>query len=381
MKLLHQDDFIRKGNKQGPLNRHAFWNVQMDKLAESTRKHGNAQPTPFLASSKIALMVNGSAVTSNIPKVIRDALISDLLEQYIKEKERWSADTFSLVDWPAMGRAMKSLSIHKRINAAKYMFNWQNTGEQKQRFEQSLATQEDRPEERVNLCPLQCGCTETAQHFLQCQILRDARILDQCYSSVNRWFARHITHPVLQRILMNAIRAWIDETELETTVDMPRELQVWGMQEALNEQHRIGWHSFIKGHITRSFGDIQMKAYHEDSHIEQVPSHYSATWWTAGLIKEMVYMSLNVWYHRNRHLHDTQSAAQEILDRNKALQEAGEWYEMKHLFPLCDQVHFHKSYLEQCTDTTTQARLWLQKITDLYKYNKQTTLQAFFINT
>ena len=167
----HKDDFILKGNQQGPLNRHTYWYVQMDKIAKDTRKQGKVQHTPFLASSKIALMVNSSAVTSNIQQVIRTTLLSESLENYLKERERWSAETFSLVDWKAMGRAMKSLSIHKQINAAKYMFNWQNTGEQKQRFERSLALQEERAEEQVNLCPLNCGCTETAQHFLQCWIL------------------------------------------------------------------------------------------------------------------------------------------------------------------------------------------------------------------
>ena len=376
----HQDDFIQKGNKQGPLNRHTYWNVQMDKIAENTQTQGQVLHTPFLASSKIALMVNGQAVTSNIPKIIRNAIVSKPLELYIREKERWSAETFSLVDWQAMGRAMKSISIHKQINAAKYMFDWQNTGAQKQRFERSLASQEDRPEEQVNLYPLNCGCTETAQHFLQCRILRDARILDQCYTSVNRWFAKHWTHPVLQKILMTAIRAWIDETEIETSFDTLPELQEWGIQDALTEQTQIGWNNFFKGCITKAFGNIQMKAYHADPHITQVPSHYSAIWWTSRLIKEMIYLSLNVWQHRNRHLHNSQTAASELLERTDALKRKGIWYEMKHMFPLDDPIHFHQSYLERCMDTTKQIRLWLQKITDLYKYNKQRTLQAFLYN-
>ena len=179
---------------------------------------------------------------------------------------------------------------------------------------------------------------------------------------------------------MTAVRAWIDETEIETSFDTPPELQEWGIQDALTEQTQIGWNNFFKGCITKAFGNIQMKAYHADPHITQVPSHYSTTWWTAGLIKEMIYMSLNVWQHRNRHLHDSQLVARELSERTDALKEAGEWYKMKHMFPLSDQVHFHRSYLENCTDTTKQVRLWLQKITDLYEYNKQSTLQSFFIH-
>ena len=67
----HQDDFIVKHNQEGPLNRHAFWNVQMDRLADKTRKGSNALQVPFYESSKIALIVKGSAVTTKAEKIIR----------------------------------------------------------------------------------------------------------------------------------------------------------------------------------------------------------------------------------------------------------------------------------------------------------------------
>ena len=40
-------------------------------------------------------------------------------------------------------------------------------------------------------------------------------------------------------------------------------------------------------------------------------------------------------------------------------------------FLLENQIHFHRSYVERCSDTTKQVRLWLQKITDLYEYHQQ----------
>ena len=81
-------------------------------------------------------------------------------------------------------------------------------------------------------------------------------------------------------------------------------------------------------------------------------------------------MSLSMWQHRNRSLHDTEAMQQEIQDRTEAIEEVAEWYKKKHQFPAQDQVHFHRSFVECCTDTTKQVRLWLQKITDLYTYNQ-----------
>ena len=85
-----------------------------------------------------------------------------------------------------------------------------------------------------------------------------------------------------------------------------------------------------------------------------------------------------MWQHRNAFLHDNKAAREELRNRTEALKEAPEWYNMKHTFPLEDQVHFHRMYVEQCSDTTKQVCMWLQKITDLYNYNSRRTLQSFF---
>ena len=71
----HQgDDFIVKGKQFGPLNHHAFWNIQIDKFAAQTKRNGTSTLTPFLELSKIVLMLNGNAVMISISRVIQDAL-------------------------------------------------------------------------------------------------------------------------------------------------------------------------------------------------------------------------------------------------------------------------------------------------------------------
>ena len=68
-------------------------------------------------------MVNRSAVTTNISQVVCDVLGAEPMEAYICEQEGWTKSIFDLVYWKAMDQAMTSLSIHKRVNAAKYMFD------------------------------------------------------------------------------------------------------------------------------------------------------------------------------------------------------------------------------------------------------------------
>ena len=137
----------------------------------------------------------------------------------------------------------------------------------------------------------------------------------------------------------------------------------------------------MKGRISQAFGRIQMKAYEKDDRMESsIPAHFSATWWTAGLIKEIIYLSLNAWQQRIRFLHEHETMTQEVCNRTEALQEVADWYDKKHMFPSADQVHFHRSFLGRCSNSTKQVCLWLQKILDLYEYNRQRTLQAFFMH-
>ena len=155
---------------------------------------------------------------------------------------------------------------------------------------------------------------------------------------------------------------WIDNTEMREDIEVPADLKEWGIHKAMAEQSQLGWKNSMKGQITSTCGIIQMKAYNSDDSFDLILAHYTATWWTTGLIKEILHLNLNMWQQRNRFLHKTVTMSQEIRDRKEALQEVEDWYNKKHMFPSIDQVHFHRSFTEQYSDTTKQVHIWLQKI-------------------
>ena len=158
--------------------------------------------------------------------------------------------------------------------------------------------------------------------------------------------------------------------------DVPTELQEWGLDQAIQERITLGWSNFFKGRIATQFGITQMAAYCHD--LDDIPLHYSATWWTAGLIKQMIYFSLNMCQHRKAYLHEIEATGQALQDGTNAIEEAAYWYKNSHTFPSADEVHFHRNFVERCTETTKQVRLWLQKNSDLYNFNTRRTLQDFF---
>ena len=163
-------------------------------------------------------------------------------------------------------------------------------------------------------------------------------------------------------------------------------IEVWELQDseyrddledAIQAQNFIGWNNMLKGRIASNWGDIQMK-YYQEVYDEDMPRHISATWWASEFIRQLLYFSLATWQHRNTYLHNALEKEKKLNERMEAVEEMAKWYERKNEFPAEDTLNFSRSFIERCTDTTAQIRLWLGKIVDIHKYNMQTTLRGYF---
>jgi len=115
----HQDDALYAFCKvRSPLPR-----IEMDKLAEQCRT-GGSQPmmTTVLQSSKIALVLNSSVVTSNVEETINHAAMKyEPVQTYLCQRNEWTPTTFHLIDWQSFGRYFKSIPMAKRIKVSKYI--------------------------------------------------------------------------------------------------------------------------------------------------------------------------------------------------------------------------------------------------------------------
>ena len=107
------------------------------------------------------------------------------------------------------------------------------------------------------------------------------------------------------------------------------------------------------------------------------PKQLTSTWWTSEFLRQVIYMSLNAWQHRNDFLHDQEATELKMAAREDAVETMAGWYNKQHQFLIADQVHFTQTFLDRCTDTTAQIRLWIGKITDLHDYNVQTTMRGY----
>ena len=373
----HQDDMHSTG-AQGPMTRDAHWNIQMDKLAELYRLE---QPTPItnlFSTVGAALLYKNPVIAMKIGLKIRDIPHSLPLRNYIQEKEDWTDKVFESVDWHAFEQCMNELSVHKRINVTKYVFNWQNIGHQKQLFENGRALQEERAARDMGQCPMGCGEHEDSQHYLRCTKLRDARAIDLSFGILQKWMKKVHTHPELEVILMVGLRHWTEHNAPKTIWELDDGPYRQKLEEAIYDQNTIGWGNAFKGRISTLWGDIQMEHYKSKYCDTDMPRHLSPTWWASKFLRQLLYMSLNAWWHHNDYLHDHERKTKKMQERSAAVEEMAKWYQDQQKVPATDQHHFARTFLDRCTDTTAQIRLWIGKITDLYVYNSQSTLQGFF---
>ena len=222
-----------------------------------------------------------------------------------------------------------------------------------------------------------CGQHEDSQHYLRCAKLHDTRAIDSSFGHLQKWLKTANTHPEMEVILLIGLRHW-------TTHQYPKE--VWELtdspdrdklKEAIYERNQIGWGNVFKGRISTIWGEVQMRHYSKHYEDTKLPQHISATWWASEFLRQVIYMSLSAWQHRNDFLHDREATEKKMDVRRDAVETMAHWFNKQHQFPLVDKSHFARTFLDRCTDTTAQIRLWIEKITDLYEYNQQITMQGF----
>ena len=349
----HQDDLLKKDfGGVGPMKRDAHYNIIVDKIAEIKRETlqicSNTIPAP---SIKAAITIRGNIVTSNTIRHIEHELTGKPLIAYLIRQNKWTEPTFHTIDWDAHNRYLTKLPYLKTIKVVKYIHNWQNTtGAQKELFDKHR----DEPEHQQHeyMCPMKCGCHETAQHFLRCEKINSSAETSRVLKSLRKWFANANTNQVLTTTLMHCIREWLQFGNEPNTndLDISNERNYQTIMQAIEAQSEIGWDQFFKGRIALQWGDIQQKHYDYE---RSQPSHnlkkyHDRQWWTANIIKQIVYVALNAWQIRNDKLHEDKKKNKYNAERDELLNDVKKWYDCEGEFDDNDHYrYFSKSYIDR----------------------------------
>jgi len=378
----HQDDALYAFCKvTSPLPRLAHYNIEMDRIAGQCRNEG-IQPmmTTVLPRSEIALVLNSNVVTHNVKDAISHAMKYEPVQTYLCQRNEWAPETFNLIDWQSFGRYMKSIPMVKRIKVSKYVHDWQNTGSQKEKFARSTHRKEPLEEteyQELSQCPMKCGEHEGPQHYLHCRMNPKPDEIKRCIQSIARWMQKAGTSKPLMIIILKAMREWLNEGILEIEWEYPEDLDHEGCTQALAEQQLIGWNNFFKGRISKTWTEIQQREYSRqsqhriDSKVEPLPKHYSGNWWAANLIKQVVFMSLNLWQIRNDALHSDKILNDYNEQRRILLTQLATWYDKENDFEPEDKKYFHRPYLERQTDPNYAIQAWCISIERIHTMNER----------
>jgi len=245
----HQDDALYEWCKiRNPLPRISHYNIAMDKVAEQCRTDGS-QPTmtTVLQSSKIALVLNSAVVTSNVEAAIKHAMKYEPVQTYLCQRNQWTLETFQLVDWTSFGRYFKSILMAKRIKAAKYMSDWQNTGSQKEKYARSKTIKDPLEEEEyqaISRCPMQCRNCKNPQHCLHCTNHPKPDEIKRCINSIAKWMMKVGTSLPLKIIILKAMREWLQEGKVESDWTFTPDDEHASLPQAFHEQKHIGWQTW-----------------------------------------------------------------------------------------------------------------------------------------
>ena len=373
----HQDDILKKEfGGIGPMPRHAHYNIIADKLVENKRKTLQECSYSIVAPSiKAAVSIRGNVITSETTNHIKHELSGVPIIDYLMRRNKWTERTFDSIDWDAHERYLKKLPYLKAIKVVKYIHDWQNTGDQKKLFDSKR--EEPHHKESEYLCPLKCGCPESAQHFLRCEKVNSSAEMARVLKDLNKWFLSANTNQALTTTLMHCIREWLQFGHSQPNLDflnIANEPNSTELHHAIAAQSDIGWDQFFKGRIATNWGTIQQRHYDvaRSQPKSNLKKYHDKEWWTANVIKQVVYIALNAWQIRNDKLHENKKRDDYNVERERLHALVQTWYDREGEFGDGDhRRHFNKSYLDRKNSTNTALQQWTRAISSTYTYMKK----------
>ena len=96
---------------------------------------------------------------SNIAEVLCHQEHGPPLKDYLLQKNQWTEEEFSTIDWNAFNKACSDKPRRQQTQVCKMIHGWQNVGTQKHRINNQTAEHQ---------CPFGCNQIETQHHYLYC---------------------------------------------------------------------------------------------------------------------------------------------------------------------------------------------------------------------
>jgi len=281
--------FVRGHQDSGTptvLSRDAWLNIEADTLAKSTNSLPHIGPLSYqLPGFPWGCHVGRHRVVKQLAQSIRTHVNGlDTLNYWATKKQR-PPKILQTVDWPSLGRAMRSSKPPRRRWASKLMSGHFAHGKNMVRWKKRNS----------NECP-RCGLPEDKDHIIRCNQDEANSMWTTAIISLQTWMKEEQFDPDLISELTTGLQQWHSGS------------QATGTSTASQSQNLLGWDCAMDGWLSLEWRN-QQEAYWKLWHKQK-----SSKRWISELVKKLWNIAWDMWAHRNGILHSSTASRDDILD-------------------------------------------------------------------
>jgi hypothetical protein len=349
----HQDD-------DGPvagLTLEARLNVQADTLATAALFDAPTVPKVALfPTAQCQLIIDGKSITRKIPQAIRHQAGLNDIQTYLMERNNWSEDTFSEVDWEAHGKA-HSHHREQRCYLIKLCHRHLPTG-------QTLHRRDDKYPAR---CPGCGNSDESHDHFIGCAAVSRIKWRLQLLATLKKQLQVTKTAETLQDLILDVIDKAI----------AGRPISVAGpFAHILRSQERIGWRAMLHGYWSIEWQKAYTASYTiptVENTKERNKRHVAMALWQKRIIQTTWSLMIRLWKIRNDERHGRDAETRDQARREVLQNEIEVLYSERELYPLRVQKLLRSSFETHCHERVTKLQDWIDAYRVTFRVTRDTT--------
>ena len=299
----------------GCLDRWAKLNIEADQKAKDYWAEKSHHPVPNrrLSQERLVVRHKGIKQAQFDIKALYKSIMEPIIKKHWQEREArmrdvaivdpvWD-DLWNMIDWKAHGRAFRDIPLGKKRWLTKHASGHCGVGRMLQRWKWQSHSE----------CP-RCGQDdESTPHILRCPDIGARAHWRACLHHLTHWMQTNNTCPTLTKWIVIRLNEWRTEATTRKPVDATP-----AVNQAIRDQDRIGWWSFLLGRLPKSFTLAQ------EQHFQLTRSRKKATAWTPKLLQQIWDLTFSMWEHRNNALHGTvltQAKSEELQRLRQKVQD------------------------------------------------------------
>jgi hypothetical protein len=325
------------------------WEAQMnchaDELAtDYLRNFATPSPVvPFIPASNVSITLNGSTLTRNVARRLRQAASSPALETHLLQKYGWTDVILKSIAWDTQAKALGTLEYTQEQFAIKWAHGILPTRRHMKRMGKAES----------ELCPSCRATLETAPHIFACERRTDWR--GKFMDSLRKLLDKQKTQPDLQYILISGIRSAL--TDLDFSMDVDADNREPGFARLVSSQNAIGWSHLLRGRFSTLWSQLQQS--HIDNDKDLDPKTFSGDTWLKKVLHLLWSQLYAAWKQRNDDLHGIKAADKEAKAKAKLRPAIVAMYQTGLALDYLDKRLFDVNLDDRLGKSSSEQQAWL----------------------